>query len=323
MTFHLITIMRKKLTIANQNTAGPMDDGGAAPDHVQPFMLEASNLRGRIVRLPTVLNHILQAHAYPTPIAQLLAEALCLTTLLAGMLKFDGIFTLQAKGLGPVTSLVCDMTNDGILRGTVTYDSDTLGSKNSFSELMGLHHGQHGYLCFTVDQAQSDDRTQGIVGLDGDTLTACVRNYFLQSEQVDTSLICFVDQDVSGHWNGGAIMVQNLARQGGIDGTSTQDTEVTQEDWQRALTLMHSVSDREILDNKLPLNTVLYRLFHEEGVRVFDPIAIRQGCRCSREKIDSILNNLSQEEKIEYSDNGVITVTCEFCSTHYHFSIET
>ncbi len=305
-------MIRKKITIANQNNAAAMDDGDAPPDHVQPFMLEASSLRGRIVRLPTVVGDIIATHGYPDAVARLLAEALCLTTLLAGMLKFDGIFTLQTKGDAAVRTVVTDMTNQGVLRGAATFNPEVTDAP--FHELVGK-----GYLAFTVDQATGDERTQGIVPLEGDTLTACVRNYFQQSEQIDTGFVCHVDKDAHGRWTGGAIMVQNLAREGGHGEAKRVAGE---EDWQRALALMHSVTSAELLEPTLPLNTLLYRLFHEEGVRVFDPITITRGCRCNPEKIETVLKSLSLEEKREYSDNGVITVTCEFCSTSYQFPVE-
>lgn len=308
-------MIKKKITIANENNAGSMDDGDASPDHVRPFMLETSSLRGRIVRLPGVVDEIIRAHGYPDPIARLLAEALCLTTLLAGMLKFNGVFTLQAKGNAIIRTLVTDMTNEGVLRGTATFNTELLesGKEYSFKELMG-----EGYLAFTVDQANSDERTQGIVPLEGDTLTACVRNYFQQSEQIDTSFVCFVEKKTQS-WNGGAMMLQNLARLGGHD---TPQRVADDDEWQRALTLMHSVKREELLDAGLPLNGLLYRLFHEEGVRVFDPITIMRGCRCSPDKIKTILANLSVEEKREYSDDGMIAVTCEFCNTTYRFPVE-
>jgi molecular chaperone Hsp33 len=299
-----------KLTIANDDRAGPMDDGNAAPDHVQPFMLESSQLRGRIVRLPSVVENIIAAHGYPPPIARLLAEALCITTLLAGMLKFEGVFTLQIKGKGIVKTLVCDMTNEGVLRGYAGYDKD-VELPEDFQKLTG-----GGYLAFTVDQATATDRYQGIVTLDGPTLTACVLNYFKQSEQISTGFVTHIDQDASGTWISGAIMLQQLAREGG-----TAHAETGEDDWQRSMMLMQTLKKEELLNAAIPLNTLLYRLFHEEGVRVFPPIAIEKGCRCNADKIHTVMDALSADDKAEYAENGEITVTCEFCNTTYSFPI--
>lgn len=316
--------IEKKLVISNQNRPGPMDDGPVAPDHVQPFMLEKSKLRGRIVRLPSVIEDIIAAHAYPAAIARVLAEALCLTTLLAGMLKFDGIFTLQAKGNNILRTLVCDVTTDGVLRGYAGFDADALAQANDadFATLTG-----GGYLAFTVDQAPGDDkaadRYQGIVPLEGNSLSDCVQTYFQQSEQITTSIRTEVAMMPNGRWSGGAIMLQQLARLGGTSDDEPVHEDVTleaiAEDWRRAQILLQTVTQQELCQSNIPLNTVLYRLFHEEGVRIFAPLAIQKGCRCNREKIEGVLAALSPDERAEYSDNGIIRVTCEFCATHYDF----
>lgn len=287
--------------------------GGGIEDHVQPFMLESSQLRGRIVRLPHAVDQIVKAHHYPDAIARLLGEALCLTTLLAGMLKFDGVFTFQAKGGGIVKTLVCDMTNDGVLRGYAGYDKEIFqdGKDYAFNELLS-----DGYLAFTVDQAESTDRYQGIVALEGDTLTDCVRNYFLQSEQINTGFISHLGKDAEGNWIGGALMLQQLPPEGGHPHGVAESEE---DDWRRSMMLMQTLKADEILQRDLPLNELLYRLFHEEGVRVFTPIGIRKGCRCSADRIRGVLDNLSADDKMEYVENGVISVTCEFCNTLYEF----
>jgi molecular chaperone Hsp33 len=313
--------IRKKIIIANKNlkkdeSLSSLEDNFVAPDHVQPFILDISRLRGRIVRLPTVVNDILAAHDYPDRIAELLAEAMCLTTLLAGMLKFEGIFTLQIKGDSVVKMLVCDMTNAGVLRGTATFNKELLADAGhfSFKQMMG-----NGYLSFTVDQAQSQDRTQGIVPLEGETLTQCVHNYFQQSEQIDTSFVSAVEKMPDGTWNAGALMLQNIGQSGIYQ---NDDWLHGLESWQTALTFMHSVTEQELLQKDLSLKKLLYRLFNEEGIRIFEPLVITKGCRCNMDKIKAILDNLAVEERQEYSVNGVITVTCEFCNTLYNFPLE-
>jgi molecular chaperone Hsp33 len=303
--------------IANDDNAPPMDDGNAAPDHVQPFMIEGSGLRGRLVRLPAAVQQIISAHDYPEAIAKLLAEALCLTTLLAGMLKFDGVFTLQVKGNAVLRTLVCDLTHDGTLRGYVGFDTVALAATPNadFKTLTG-----GGYLAFTMDQANVPERYQGIVALDGDTLTECVRLYFEQSEQIRTAFITHVGRNEANQWTGGSIMLQQLAREGGTPEGRTMET--LEDDWRRAMILMQTLQEKELLDAGLPLNTLLYRLFHEEGIRVFVPLDIRKGCRCSAQKIRPVLDGLSTEERLEISKDGVILVTCEFCNTSYSFPAE-
>lgn len=316
--------IKKKITIANQNQMEREqsfgDDGNAAPDHVQPFMLDVSQLRGRIVRLPGVIDAIISAHQYPRPIARLLSEALCLTTLLAGMLKFDGIFTLQIKGEGILGTLVCDITTAGILRGYASYDAEKLAAnpEPDFRALMG-----DGYLSFTVDQANSADRYQGITALSGETLTESMQHYFLQSEQINTGFVTQIEQDNEGRWVGAAIMLQQVARHGGTVAHSDMAQPDEDEDsWHRSMILLNTLQDREMLRMETPLNTILYQLFHEEGVRVFEPVNIEKGCRCSMEKIRGVLDSLSNDDKFEYAENGVISVTCEFCNTTYEFPVE-
>lgn len=308
--------------IANDDQRPAVNDGAASPNRVQPFLLDASHLRGRIVRLPDVLDAIIAAHGYPDPVAKLLGEALCLTTLLAGMLKFDGVFTFQAKSAGILKTLVCDMTNDGTLRGYAGYDADALaaaGGDAPFSAFLN-----DGYLAFTVDQAESADRYQGIVPLDGSDLTDCVRNYFLQSEQIRTAFVSHVGKNENGKWTGGAMMVQHLPPEGGtaLRTDTAQAEDGDQDDWQRTMLLMQTLSYAEMVQVDLPLNTLLYRVFHEEGVRIFSPIGIRKGCRCSVERIRAVLDNLSGDDKMEFVENGVISVTCEFCNTTYEFPVE-
>lgn len=320
--------IRKKITIANENKAGlydvgTMDDGTSVmesvPDHVQPFMLDASRLRGRIVRLPTVIQDILTPHDYPPAVARIMAEGLCLTTLLAGMLKFDGIFTLQVKAEGVLRSLVCDITTDGTLRGYAGYnDADDMPETLDFIELTGPADNK-GYLAFTVDQASSADRYQGIVALSGDSLTDSVQAYFRQSEQIMTTFHTQIGQDADGVWQGAAIMLQQMPEESVSANDDAFQRDATEESWRRSMMLLETIRPGEMLDMAVPLNTVLYRLFHEEGVRVFNPIAITKGCRCSAEKIAGVLDNLSDSDRLDYAQDGVISVTCEFCSTVYTF----
>lgn len=327
--------IQKRLTIANQNSRGLQVVSDNPPDHVQPFMLDVSQLRGRITRLPQSLNNILNAHDYPYAISLLLAEALCLTTLLARMLKFDGIFTLQISGEGAVRSLVCDMTYDGTLRGYVGYDEERLNAieedDRDFLTLL-----EKGYVAFTVDQANSPDRYQGITPLHGVNLTESVQHYFEQSEQIKTGFVTHVAKLDDGSWNGGAVMLQQLALAGGlasgddlaVDGViepKHSDRVFADDDedaWRRSMMLLQTVTRKELLDNRLELTDLLYRVFHEEGVRVFDTIAVTDGCRCSEERLRHVIENIPEDEKKEIAVNGVITAICEFCNTHYEFPLQ-
>lgn len=310
--------IKKKITIANENENVMTKDGDLPADLVQPFMLDVSQLRGRIVRLPNLLEEIIAAHDYPEPVEKLLAEALCLTTLLAGMLKFNGAFTLQVKGEGPLRMLVCDMTNDGVLRGMASFDPEAVAALGEDADFLTLT--LRGYLAFTVDQADSDERTQGITELVGASLTAAIQHYFKQSEQIRTAFVTQIDKDKNDRWQGAAMMLQQIGLEGGIDSIHVDDVE---ENWRRSMMLMGTIQPYELLDPATSPNGILYKIFHEEMPRVFDPIPLSRACRCSIDRIAAVIESLPQEERVEIAENGVISVTCEFCNTTYAFPVDT
>lgn len=293
---------------------------GIVNDNIlQPFLLENSNIRGRIVRLGSSLDDILTAHHYPVTVSRVLAEALTLTTLLAGMLKFNGVFTLQTKGDGAIPTLVCDMTNEGVLRGYAAYDLDKIAKVKENHEgdghILPKELIGKGYLAFTVDQKEIVERYQGLVELTGDKVVDCVQHYFKQSEQIKVGIKVFAKRDEDGKWHGSAIMLQELPPQ-----DQEKSASDTQDDWRRCMMLLETATAKEMLDPKLPVNTLIYRLFHEEEVRVFDPTMIKKGCRCSRDKIVNILKTLKTDEVEDYIEEGKVSITCEFCNTSYDFT---
>jgi molecular chaperone Hsp33 len=299
--------------LADTTPNRPFDD-----DVVQPFQIDASQLRGRFVRLGGALDDILTKHDYPAPIARLLGETITLAVTLAGMLKYEGIFTLQTKGDGPIRLMVADVTSAGDLRGYAQYDADrlppgflegTVVVDRPVPELLGK-----GYLAFTVDQGDHTDRYQGIVELVGDTLTDSVQHYFRQSEQLDTGIRFAIDRREDG-WRSGALMIQRLPEEGG---TGRPGTDV-EDDWRRAMVLMTSATTAEMTDPGLGANDLLLRLFHEDGVRVWPPGSLRQACRCSRERVATVLASLPREEVETLKVDGKVTATCEFCNSSYAF----
>lgn len=301
-----------------------MDDPSVRPltdDFVLPFQIEASRLRGRIVKLGPAIDEILTRHDYPPTVARFLAETATLAVLLASMLKYEGIFTLQTKGDGPIRLMVADVTSVGDVRAYAQFDPEALAKAERdvdiapAAALLGK-----GYIAFTVDQGQDTDRYQGIVELYGKTLTDCVQHYFRQSEQIDTGLTVSVDREVKpdgtpGQWRTGGIMIQRLPQEQGLVASDKED------DWRRAMVLMASVTGDELLSTDLAASDLLYRLFHEDGVRIYDGHALRFGCRCSRERVETMLRSLPREEVQELKiDDGRVEVTCQFCSTDYHFT---
>lgn len=289
-------------------------------DRIIPFQIEASRLRGRLVRLGPLVAEILRHHDYPRLVATRLAEALALTAALAAALKYDGIFTLQIKGDGPVRLLVADATSAGQMRGYAQFDEAAvaaLAAAEPDPSVPRLFGG--GYLAFTVDQGQHSERYQGIVELAGMTLADCIHAYFRQSEQLEAAiLIAAAPGDgapgVEG-WRAGALMLQRLPPEGPDE--SEQDS--AEESWRRAITLMGSCSAAELTDRALPPEDLLYRLFHEDGVRVYRPVELKAECRCSRERVERVLAALAAPDLEDMKIDGRVFVTCEFCGRTYNF----
>lgn len=299
--------------------------GSAGADHVLPFQLDTLGVRGRLVRLGPALDSIIERHGYPLAVARPLAEAMVLCATLATSLKYDGIFTLQITGDGPIRLLVTDLTTDGALRGYAQFDSWKLaialaGRKDAPEGYVPKLFGR-GRLAFTVDQGQHTERYQGVVPLEGATLTDCAHTYFRQSEQLPTGIKISArreEKDGAGHWHAAALMVQQMPEfdAGRID----VDREQREEDFRKAVILMASATDREMLDPGLAGETLIYRLFHEDKPRRFEPRPFMARCRCSRERIDRVLRSLKREELADLRDTrGLVSVKCEFCSTEYNY----
>jgi len=295
-------------------------------DLILPFQIEATALRGRLVRFNTAVDKIITQHGYPDAVASLLCEAVTLASLLAGALKYEGVFTLQTKGEGAVKLIVADVTSAGAVRGYAQYDADALAAAGTDGPPVPRLLG-NGYLAFTVDQGENTDRYQGIVALDGGTLAECAAHYFAQSEQIATGLKLAVkrgEPDADGKpgpWRAGGLMIQRLPAEGGEAGNPTPHAhEGDDEGWNRALSYLGSCTSAELTDPALPAEDLLYRLFHEDGVRAWPAHRLQALCRCSRERISRVLRSLPREEMTGLEVDGKVTVDCEFCSTQYQFT---
>ena len=296
-----------------------------ADDLVQPFQIDRSGLRGRLVRLGPVLDEILTRHDYPEPVALMLGEAIALAAALAGALKYDGVFTLQTRGDGPIRLLVADVTSAGAMRGYAQYDAERLakvidaapagtsGLGDSVPRLLGA-----GHLAFTVDQGEHTDRYQGIVELQGATLAECAHHYFRQSEQVEAGLKVAVARWPDGggtpRWRGGSLMIQRLPPEG-----DAAKRDAAEDGWRRAVILMSSSTSRELVDPGLAPEALLFRLFHEDGVRAYRRHDLAARCRCSRERVETVLRMMPADELATMKIDGHIIVTCQFCSAAYDF----
>lgn len=309
-------------------TSTPPDDFSG--NIIRPFQLESSSLRGRIVRFNDVLNDIISAHDYPPVVSQVLAETITLCALLSSMLKYEGVFTLQTQGDGPISMLVADMTSEGAIRGCATFNEDRVEKvakqfsafSDDVSESADNHLAQllgKGYIAFTVDQKGAEERYQGIVELKGKSITECVQHYFTQSEQINTGIKMAAAQR-DGKWYAGGIMLQRMPEDGGIESTKTQTNvpeNLDEDDWHRSMILMGSLTEAEILHDNLNSHDILYRLFHEEGVRVFEPLQLKHECRCSAERVENVVCMMSDEDRKDMVKEGRIVLKCEFCSKDY------
>jgi molecular chaperone Hsp33 len=292
----------------------------ALNDSILPFQLDGGAVRGRLVRLGPALDAILADHGYPAEVGGLLAETLSLGAALAGSLKYDGIFTLQAQGNGPVSLVVADITSAGHMRGYARFDEDKLDAARGSSlspvpRLLGT-----GYLAFTVDQGADTDRYQGIVELEGETLADCAHLYFRQSEQLDTAVKIVARQE-DGRWSASALMIQRMPA--AMPGAPIMTTELAEDAWRTAVVLMGSATEAEMLDPALEGERLLWRLFHAEQIVSFEPKALQARCRCSRDKVAGTLKSYPREEVESLrNDHGLVEATCEFCKTTYAFGQE-
>jgi molecular chaperone Hsp33 len=300
-----------------------MDFSPAAADFVQPFQIEGLGLRGRLVRLGPVVRTVIAQHGYPPAVAALMAEALALAAVLGSALKYEGVFTLQLRGDGPLSLVVVDITSSGDMRGYARCDAARIGDiigagAASVPRLMGA-----GTMVFTVDQGPRTERYQGVTALEGASLSECAHAYFRQSEQVQTAIILVAapepdtnDDDAPTNVRAAALMIQRLAGPGDGDANA-------EENWRRAVILMSSVRTDELLSSMLAPAEVLFRLFHEDGVRLFRQRPLRAGCRCSQAKVERLIATFPPSEIAAMADNGQIAITCEFCKAHYTVTVGT
>ena len=290
-------------------------------DRTLGFAVLQHHARGRLARLGPVLDTILSAHAYPPVVERLLAEALVLTALLGATLKDEtGQMTLQAQTQGgPIDLLVCDYKN-GALRGYVQFDADLLAETPADPTLFALFGT--GYLAITFDQALTGERYQGIVPLEGASLADAAQTYFAQSEQIPSLVRLSFGRDADGRAVAGGILLQHLPE--GEEGRERLHTRLDHPEWTHVETLGRTVRDAELTDPALPMETLVWRLFHDEGdVRVLGGATLARGCRCNREHILSVLARFPADERAEMADGtGLITVDCAFCSVSHAIRAE-
>src|SRR5215216_102820 len=308
-------------------SAVPVDDA------VLPFEIDALDLRGRLTRLGPALDDILTKHDYPAAVGKLLGEAIVLTTLLGSSLKFDGRFILQTKTDGPVSFLIVDFQAPDRLRAYARYEAARLKEGQNSGALLG-----RGHLAMTIDQGPDMSRYQGLVALEGGSLEDAAHEYFLRSEQIPTRVRLAVGEEWRGgstgprhRWRAGGMLLQFLpkaperARPADLDPGDAPEGAVTHEvaeddAWVEGQSLIGTVEDVELIDPDLSGERLLYRLFHERGVRVFTPLPFRAQCSCSREAVSAMLKSFAPKDRAEMVKDDKVVVTCEFCSSVYQFT---
>jgi len=291
-------------------------------DMVLPFQLESSSLRGRFVRLGRALDAMMRQHAYPHPVSRLLAELVALSAAMGTAMKFDGVFTVQTKTDGPLRMMVADVRSDGALRACAQFDAAAILARGTPDLSCGLLG--RGSLVMTMDHRLGDERYQGIVPIDSDDLCHAFQLYFRQSEQIPTGLLAAAlraqdADDGEAGWRAGCLMIQRMPREGGTATLSPPSDTAVEDDWLRAMTLMRTATGEELTDPALPAPELLFRLFHEEGVRVYDALPLRHACRCSQERIEDLLASLPAQEVKDMTDaiTGANAMTCQFCGKTY------
>lgn len=305
-------------------------------DLVLPFGTVKSRVSGRIVRLGRSVDTVLSGHDYPAAVSEALGQALALTSLLGNALKPGGRLILQTKSDGPLGFLVAHYDAPGKLRGYASVDRDRLAAAGGERLDQGRLLGK-GRMAMTIDPGGEQVSHQGIVSLDGGTLTDAAHTYFRQSEQLPTFIRLavarhFVGRDAQGaqqwRWRAGGLIVQHVPSAGGEprpdETPEERDARLhgeADDDWVRVRLLASTVEDHELLDPMLAPERLLLRLFHEEGVRVSPTVAVKAECRCSHERIQRFLEGFSAAELADMREpDGGVTVTCEFCSTRYRFA---
>jgi molecular chaperone Hsp33 len=309
----------------------------SADDTVLPFEVAALDLRGRVVRLGPAIDTILTGHNYPQPVAKLLGEAIVLGVLLGTALKFEGRFILQTKTDGPVPMLVVDFTTPDKVRACARFDKERVAQAIAVRNAEAGALLGHGHLAMTIDQGGHMSRYQGLVPLEGGTLEDAAHEYFLRSEQIPTRVRLAVAEELlaaSGganhRWRAGGMLLQFMPRSserarvadlhpGKAPEGVTPHTVKEDDAWVEGRSLIETVEDLELIDPALSSERLLYRLFHERGVRVFRSADLRAQCSCSRGSVENMLRSFPQSDRDDMVENGVISVTCEFCSRTYVF----
>ncbi len=298
-------------------TSAQADILGGRDDIAAPFQLEGRSVRGRVVRLGASIDAVLSAHDYPEPVARVLGEAVVLSVLIGSSMKFDGRLIVQTRGDGPVSFLVAEFSTDGAVRAFAKVDEerfeDLLAREPNPGAALMLGSGD---LALTIDQGVEHERYQSIAPIEGRTLSDIAQGYFERSEQVPTRIrlaVSCTDGADGEHWRAGGAILQRIA---GDDARGDSE-----EDWTNAHMLFETLEAGELIDPELSAGDLLFRLFHEDGVRIFSALDIERRCSCSRERVAGVLASFPRAEVSEMVEgDGCVRVTCEYCNRDYRIA---
>ncbi len=299
-----------------------MTEAALADDLLQPFQIPALDVHGRLVRLGPAIDDILSRHAYPQAVSVLLGEALALTAALAGALKFEGTFTTQVQGNGPIRLMVADYRTDGAMRGYAGFDAAALAAIDAVTATGDARLFGPGHMAFTIDRGADSDRYQGLVAIEGATLASNVRAYLARSVQmradVQVAALAWPQEDGgSAGWRAGCLLIEQLpGPQGPVD-----DAEHA-ERWRQARTLTRALVRADLADPLAPPALLLGPLYRPHDVRLHDARPLRFFCRCSAERAGTVVRSFPGSERAELADDGAIEITCDYCAARYLFDLD-
>jgi molecular chaperone Hsp33 len=303
-----------------------VDETSIADDLCIPFQIENADVRGQIVRLGPAIDEVLSKHDYPLLVSNLVGELLALAVMFGTSLKFEGKLSLQIKGDGPISMVVADFFSPDTIRAYAQYKKDDvqkLEQDRSAQDVPLREMIGKGHFALVIDQGPDTEQYQGFVPLEGNSVGECVQGYFAQSEQIATSVRASVAKSIVANengsdesWRAGAIMVQHLPQSKAQPLSGEEDPK---EIWNRVNILLNTTEDHELLDPTLSSQQLLFRLYHEDGVRVFDERHVQAGCSCDRERVLAVLKGFEPTERNDLIVDGSVDVTCEFCNATYDF----
>jgi len=268
-------------------------------DQLRRFLFDGTRVRGEWVRLDASWQAALDRHDYPAPVARILGEALAAGALLSATIKYSGALTLQVQSSGPLTLLVVQVNADHSLRGMAEW-SDEVPDASLYEMCSDAR------LVITIESNSTGERFQSVVSVGKGSLAEALDSYFKQSEQLQTRLWLATNKQYSA-----GLLLQEMPE-------TEHETSSEEHTWEHLVHLAETVTAQELLE--LPMTDVLYRLYHQEQVRLFEPEPVSFRCSCSRARVAESLRSLGQEEITELiEEQGVVSIDCGFCKQHYEF----